>query len=40
MTVEETETHMHGMEIMVQQRGMQSLGVYRFGRTVRKALAV
>jgi hypothetical protein len=38
--MEEVETHLKGMELMVKQRGMESLGVYQFGRTVRKYLFV
>jgi hypothetical protein len=37
---EEVETHLDGMGIMVEQRGMQSLGVYQFGRTTRKYIFV
>ncbi|KAF4630799.1 hypothetical protein G7Y89_g7339 [Cudoniella acicularis] len=33
---EEVKTHLDGIEAMVKQRGMESLGVYQFGRTVRK----
>jgi hypothetical protein len=37
---EEVKTHLDGIEAMVKQRGMESLGVYQFGRTVRKYLFV
>ncbi|KAE8446537.1 hypothetical protein EG329_011869 [Mollisiaceae sp. DMI_Dod_QoI] len=38
--IKEVETHLTGIELMVNQRGMDSLGVYQFGRTVRKYLFV
>ncbi|KIW18415.1 hypothetical protein PV08_02703 [Exophiala spinifera] len=38
--IEEVDTHLRGMELMVKQRGMESLGVFQFGRTVRKYLFV
>jgi hypothetical protein len=37
---EEVQTHMTGMELMVEQRGMTSLGVYPFGQTIRKYLVL
>jgi hypothetical protein len=37
---EEVQTHMTGMELMVKQRGMRSLGVYPFGQTIRKYLVL
>jgi hypothetical protein len=37
---EEVETHLDGLGIMVKQRGMESLGVYQFGRTIRKYIFV
>ncbi|KIM94807.1 hypothetical protein OIDMADRAFT_149363 [Oidiodendron maius Zn] len=35
---EEVETHLNGLEMMITQRGMESLGVYPFGQTIRKYL--
>ncbi|CEJ91710.1 hypothetical protein VHEMI07403 [[Torrubiella] hemipterigena] len=35
---EEIEAHFKAIEYMVEQRGMPSLGVYQFGKTVRKYL--
>ena len=37
---EEVQTHLNGMEMIIKQRGIESLGVYPFGRAIRKYLLV